>query len=66
MLCAVNEAIWDVEAQIRLCERYLDFGPSFIDLARSVYRNIDQRAPVKRRINELLGSRIVEEKSYAR
>ncbi len=40
-------------------------GQRFVDLARSVYKNNDQRAVIKRKINELLGSRIVEEKSYA-
>ena len=64
-LRAVNEALWDIEDQIRLCERDGDFGPAFVDLARSVYRNNDHRAVIKRKINDLLGSRIVEEKSYA-
>ena len=64
-LRAVNEALWDIEDQIRVCERDADFGPRFVDLARSVYKNNDQRAVIKRKINELLGSRIVEEKSYA-
>ncbi len=64
-LRGVNEALWDIEDQIRVCERDGDFGPKFVDLARSVYKNNDQRAAVKRKINELLGSRIVEEKSYA-
>ena len=46
-------------------ERAGDFGPRFIELARSVYLTNDRRAAVKREINELLGSRIQEEKSYA-
>ena len=41
-----------------------DFGPRFISLARAVYQNNDQRAALKREINLLLGSKIVEEKSY--
>jgi hypothetical protein len=61
----VNEALWQIEDEIRLCERAHDFGPRFIDLARSVYRENDRRAAVKRRINELLGSELMEEKSYA-
>jgi hypothetical protein len=60
----VNEALWDIEDEIRLCERASDFGPRFIELARSVYRQNDQRAVLKRQINDLLGSKIIEEKSY--
>jgi tetratricopeptide (TPR) repeat protein len=61
----VNEALWEVEDDIRICERGSDFGPRFVELARSVYRHNDRRAALKRRINELLGSRLVEEKGYA-
>jgi hypothetical protein len=61
----VNEALWDIEDAIRDCEREGDFGPRFIELARSVYRSNDQRAALKRSVNELLGSHLVEEKSYA-
>ncbi|MBT4865441.1 MAG: hypothetical protein HON53_10015, partial [Planctomycetaceae bacterium] len=64
-LKAVNEALWEIEDDIRDCERAQDFGPRFIELARSVYVTNDQRAALKREINDLLGSRIVEEKSYA-
>ncbi len=60
----VNEALWDIEDAIRQCERARDFGPRFIELARSVYRTNDRRAAVKRQVNELLGSRLVEEKAY--
>lgn len=60
----INEALWDIEDEIRLEERKEEFGSRFIELARSVYRQNDRRAAVKRRINELLGSRMVEEKSY--
>ena len=63
-LKAVNEALWRIEDEIRECERAGDFGPRFIELARSVYRQNDRRSVLKRRINELLGSVIVEEKSY--
>ena len=65
LLRSVNEAIWNVEDEIRLCELKSDFGPRFIELARSVYKNNDRRAALKRKINEHLRSRIVEEKSYA-
>ena len=54
-----------IEDEIRLCERDEDFGPRFIALARSVYGSNDRRAALKRQINELLGSRLLEEKSYA-
>jgi hypothetical protein len=60
-----NEALWEIEDDIRDCERQGDFGPTFIELARSVYRTNDRRAALKREINELLGSKIVEEKSYS-
>lgn len=63
-LRAVNERLWDVEDHIRDCEREGDFGPRFIELARSVYRLNDRRAALKRKINERCGSAIVEEKSY--
>jgi hypothetical protein len=63
-LKAVNGRLWDIEEEIRLCERGQEFGPRFIGLARSVYRENDQRARLKREVNELLGSRLVEEKSY--
>ena len=61
----VNEALWDIEDAIRDCERGQDFGPKFIELARSVYHSNDRRAALKRQINELLGSKLIEEKSYA-
>jgi tetratricopeptide (TPR) repeat protein len=60
-----NEALWDIEDAIRDCERQEDFGARFVELARSVYKTNDRRAALKRQINELLGSAIVEEKSYA-
>lgn len=60
-----NETLWDVEDEIRDCEREKNFGPRFIELARAVYITNDERARIKRRINDLLGSRLVEEKSYA-
>jgi len=60
----VNLALWAIEDDIRAHERDGDFGASFIDLARSVYRMNDRRAAIKRKINELLNSDIIEEKSY--
>lgn len=63
-LKAVNQKLWTIEDDIRDCERAGDFGEIFIQLARSVYITNDQRAVLKRQINDLLGSRLVEEKSY--
>ncbi|CCQ74579.1 DUF6165 family protein [Magnetospira sp. QH-2] len=64
-LKTINEALWDIEDRIRDCERDGDFGPRFIELARAVYITNDKRAARKKDINTLLGSRLVEEKSYA-
>ncbi|MFD2234491.1 DUF6165 family protein [Phaeospirillum tilakii] len=64
-LKTINESLWEIEDEIRDCERAQDFGETFIRLARSVYVTNDRRAAVKRRINDLLGSDLVEEKSYA-
>ena len=60
-----NGCLWEVEDQLRDHERQQDFGASFVDLARSVYRLNDQRAALKKRINLEAGSLLVEEKSYA-
>ena len=60
----VNGQLWDIEDEIRICERDKDFGPRFIELARAVYQTNDRRAALKRQINELLGSAIIEEKDY--
>lgn len=62
----VNEALWDIEDDIRDCERQKDFGTQFIELARAVYRTNDERAALKRQINEKRRSELVEEKSYAK
>jgi hypothetical protein len=61
----INEKLWDVEDQLRDKERVRTFDQEFIDLARAVYFTNDERATVKREINTKLGSKIVEEKSYA-
>jgi len=63
-LLAVNEALWDIEDRIREKERTHSFDAEFIELARSVYIRNDERAAIKRVINERLGSALVEEKSY--
>ena len=64
-LKAVNERLWELEDEIRECERRQDFGPAFVAAARSIYRTNDQRAAVKREINLATGSGLIEEKSYA-
>ena len=64
-LKAVNERLWEVEDGLRRHEAHGDFGAEFVTLARAVYRNNDRRSALKRRIDELLGAAIVEEKEYA-
>jgi len=63
-LARVNEALWVIEDDIREEERAKRFGEKFVALARAVYVTNDERAAIKKRINTLLGSSIVEEKSY--
>jgi len=60
----LNETLWDIEDRIRDHERTQIFDSTFIALARSVYRQNDERGRVKRQINQALGSGLVEEKSY--
>lgn len=60
----INEALWEIEDDIRDKERAREFDQRFIDLARSVYVTNDQRAEAKKELNIYLGSEIVEEKSY--
>ncbi len=61
----INEQLWVIEDDIRDKERARQFDARFIELARAVYVTNDERAAVKRLINDRLGSTIVEEKSYA-
>ena len=63
-LRSVNEALWDIEDRIRLKEKSKAFDAEFVELARSVYIRNDERAAIKRTINQKLGSTLVEEKSY--
>jgi hypothetical protein len=63
-LTRVNEALWVIEDDIREEELAMRFGEKFIELARAVYVTNDERAAIKKRINTLSGSTIVEEKSY--
>lgn len=64
-LKTINETLWEIEDKIRLKEAAHAFDAEFIELARSVYLTNDRRAAVKRHINVLLDSKLVEEKSYA-
>lgn len=63
-LTAVNEALWEIEDSIRQAEARKAFDEDFVQLARSVYINNDERARIKRDINLLSASALVEEKSY--
>ncbi|GMR15153.1 MAG: DUF6165 family protein [Gammaproteobacteria bacterium] len=63
-LKSINEALWEIEDDIRDKERAKEFDERFIELARSVYVTNDQRANAKNELNVYLGSEIVEEKSY--
>jgi hypothetical protein len=60
----VNAQLWEIEDRIREKERLRVFDGEFIELARRVYLTNDRRAALKREINTLLGSDIMEEKSY--
>ncbi len=63
-LVNINFKLWDIEDDIRECERKKLFDQRFIDLARSVYFTNDERAKVKNDINKTFGSELVEVKSY--
>ena len=63
-LKSVNEELWDIENFKRSCEQTQTFDSEFVEAARQVYLKNDLRAQIKRQINELVGSTIVEEKSY--
>ena len=60
----VNQTLWRIEDKIRDHERHKNFGESFVGLARSVYKQNDQRAAIKRHINMAHNSGLIEEKSY--
>tara|TARA_B100001250_G_scaffold104871_1_gene88487 strand:+ start:77 stop:472 length:396 start_codon:yes stop_codon:yes gene_type:complete len=61
----VNETLWVIEDKIRLHETSRKFDTDFIELARAVYKENDKRANLKRKINNALGSELIEEKSYS-
>lgn len=64
-LCKINAALWEIEDKIREKEARQEFDAEFIELARSVYKRNDERAAIKRQINTLLSSDLMEEKSYS-
>lgn len=63
-LYEINNRLWVIEDHIRDLERAKDFGDDFVQTARSVYFINDERSDVKRKINEITGSKLFEEKSY--
>ena len=63
-LIDINSKLWNIEDDIRECERNKNFNENFIQLARSVYFTNDKRAELKLKINKKFGSKIVEVKSY--
>ena len=65
-LLHVNEQLWDIEDLIRAKEAQQLFDVEFIELARSVYYTNEQRSVLKRKINILTGSTLIEEKEYTK
>tara|TARA_B100000678_G_C17808084_1_gene341765 strand:+ start:77 stop:478 length:402 start_codon:yes stop_codon:yes gene_type:complete len=61
----VNLNLWNIEDELRICEKRKDFGEKFTELARGVYLNNDKRSKIKSEINKILGSNIKEIKLYA-
>jgi len=60
----INEKLWKIENEKRLCEKNSDFNDKFIQLARNVYIENDKRSKIKLEINKVLGSNIKEVKQY--
>lgn len=65
-LANANRTLWDIEDALRHHERTQDFGETFVQLARAVYLTNDRRAALKRHINQLLCSALVEQKCYVK
>ena len=61
----INRKLWDIEDWIRECEKQERFDKEFVELARSVYKLNDKRSKIKRDINLITKSNIIEEKSYS-
>jgi hypothetical protein len=64
-LLSTNTSLWDLEERVRWAERQQEFGPDFVACARAIYAGNDERARIKREINRLSGSTLVEVKSHA-
>jgi hypothetical protein len=64
VLYSINYMLWNIEDEIRICEKEKIFDEKFITLARQVYMINDKRAKVKKEINVLYNSDFIEEKSY--
>ena len=60
----INYKLWEIEDDIRECEKEKNFGSKFVELARQVYKTNDERSKIKKIINVLTNSSFVEEKSY--
>ena len=60
----VNKNLWEIEDNIRIKERNQEFDKEFVELARSVYKENDKRAYIKKEINQKYNSELIEEKSY--
>ena len=63
-LIKINKKLWNIEDKIRSFESKKNFNQQFVDLAREVYLNNDERSEIKKKINKLTGSYLIEEKSY--
>ncbi len=63
-LHAINRSLWSLEEEIRILEKHQSFGERFVQVARAIYLQNDQRAELKRAINTRYGSALIEEKSY--
>ena len=63
-LIKINKKLWDIEDKIRFHESKKNFNQKIINLARAVYINNDERSEIKKKINKLTGSHLIEEKSY--
>tara|TARA_B100000214_G_scaffold207080_1_gene150182 strand:- start:446 stop:835 length:390 start_codon:yes stop_codon:yes gene_type:complete len=60
----INLKLWEIEDEIRLCEKNKKFDEKFVELARSVYQCNDIRSKLKLKINHLTGSSLQEVKQY--
>ena len=63
-LIKINKKLWNIEDKIRFFESKKNFNQQFVELARAVYLNNDERSEIKKKINKLTDSYLIEEKSY--